>query len=282
MINQNWLNNKHVKLAYTSISTDKHKSRYGVVLLPGLSHSMCDLDYFMSKLARKLAQDHLYTMQFDPRGHGDSSGNFGEVDLDSLRDDIKSIINHVSNDKTTEHFFCIGRGLTASLLAEFISEPKVKGIIGITPYCVSPIAIRNYWPALKEVTIDTSDFFEGQDYVNYSDFKHETRRLLNALGAMSYNIHGQLFSTKLIIDLYHYEPIIPLKNCKTDGLWLFPAKDRDHLEEYDMLNQNEYPAMTLYHNFSLPRNPMSQYEIINTISQWIINKIEQDADTCSN
>jgi alpha-beta hydrolase superfamily lysophospholipase len=67
-----------------------------VILLAGFSQPMCDVDYFMSKLARQLAGNGLFVAQVDPRGHGDSGCELANVDLDTLREDI-TIINQYSS-----------------------------------------------------------------------------------------------------------------------------------------------------------------------------------------
>ena len=278
MNNQNWLIDGSVKLACTS-SLGKNK-RICAVLLPGLSHAMCDMDYFMSKLARHLAQHDIYTLQVDPSGHGDSHGSWSDIDLNVLRKDIEIVVNHLSNKQETEQVFLIGRGLIATLLSEFHLIPKVTGIAGVTPYCLSPEFIQSNLQTPSN-DIDAAEFIIGKDYVNYSDFKNADRILLNALGMLVYNVHGSLFPRRLIHDLMDYKSIESFKNCKKDTLWLFPQNDGKILP-VNFSDGVSYPVISLYDNFSMPRDPLIQYQIIEIITQWIINKINTHADTDSN
>ena len=84
MPNQTWLVEGSVRLLTVQHFPDVVLPIGAAVLLPGFSHAMCDLDYLMSRLARRLAAQGLMTVQVDLRGHGDSSSRLEDIDLDTL------------------------------------------------------------------------------------------------------------------------------------------------------------------------------------------------------
>src|SRR5262245_10518045 len=117
MLHQGWLVSDRARLLSVQHFPRDTLVIGGAVLLAGFSHAMCDVDYFMSRLARQLASNGIFVAQVDPRGHGDSSGELADVDLDTLRADINFIAGHYAR-QFPDLLLMIGRGLSATLMVE--------------------------------------------------------------------------------------------------------------------------------------------------------------------
>ncbi|MCC6558909.1 MAG: alpha/beta hydrolase [Polyangiaceae bacterium] len=245
------------------------------VLLAGFSHPMCDVDYFMSRLARELARSGLFVAQVDPRGHGDSAGELADVDLDTLREDIALAADHYSR-RFPGSLLCIGRGLIATLLAEASGAGFLLGVAGVAPYCLDPEVIREHLrgvpPGAREK--DASDVFPGDDYVDLRDFSDSSRCALHALGAVPYNLHGARLSGRLLRGLCELDALSALRRADAgSSLWLLPdGKEPADLTPVELGAASAYPPPSLYRDEPLPRSPALQRTVIERLTQWAVDR----------
>ncbi len=268
MISQNW----HIRDRYNLLCV--HHSVAGnqpvgvAILLPGFSHPMCDMDYFMSKLARKLSNENIFVVQVDLSGHGDSFGAFDEVNLKTIEEDILSLIAYYKFKFTGKLIF-ISRGLFATLSAKFCTDASVVGIAGVAPYCISPLLVRGFSLIPRAHSIDGHEIFKGDDYVHHSDFEQASLTLFSAFGAVPYNIHGMKFSQSLLDDLSDFDSLNALKNsfCK-NKYWLFSDEnDPSKLREFNFDTVSDYPE-NIYKHKGLRRDPKVQHQCISMLSAW--------------
>jgi pimeloyl-ACP methyl ester carboxylesterase len=235
------------------------------ILLAGFSHSMSDMDYFMSRLARQLSASGLLVAQVDPRGHGDSPGRFSDVTLDSMREDIRSIVRH-HIERHTRPVIGIGRGLAATLLAERGLRDGLAGVAGVMPYCIDPTLVPQ---AVSGTTADAYEVFPGNDYVNLSDFTDSTRCILNALGVVPYNLHGTEVSAELLKQLATFDSVKAFRReDQARSLWLFPGSAGVHAVRVG--DAGCYPPLDAYRGDQfLLRNPKSQQQAIAALRTWV-------------
>lgn len=268
MPTQGWIIHKGGFLSLISHWPRDQRPNLGVVLAAGFSQPMCDTDYFMSKLARRLANSGTYVLQFDMRGHGDSSGELEDVTLQSLREDLQVAVDY-ARQQTGEKTLCIGRGLSLTLMAELVNISAADGTAGINPYCLKPYEVKKTWEGLCSEKYELSDIFEGTDYAALSDFSPEKIAFFDALGADIINLHGQRISGQLFEELKSYAPDSVLELCKENALWLVPSRVNEEeadswkpgLKSYWMIEENKRNL--------LPRNPMWQYKAIDKICSWV-------------
>jgi len=273
MLQQRWIVKDLIKLLSVIHQPQEEIHLGKVILLAGLSHPMCDMDYFMSRLARNLVSNGFRVAQVDLRGHGDSPQHFSEVNLESLRKDISMIINYFHN-QYSENLYVVGRGLTATLLAEMAEVELVAGVAGIAPYCIHPKYLESKRELVVSPEFDTIELFPGDDYVQFSDFDSIDHGILNALGAMSYNFHGLEMSASLVDQLADFDSLTTLKTrSKEDCIWVF-ADPEDHkkVKTMNFDDASEYLDPQFYIKGGLTRNPKFQNRMIAQVSEWITNK----------
>ncbi|HEX3044589.1 MAG TPA: hypothetical protein VHY08_07525 [Bacillota bacterium] len=270
MLSQGWVNNGEVSLAAVSYQPEVPKFKAGVLLIAGFSQSMCDNDYFMAKLARRLAGAGLYVLQVDPRGHGDSPGNLEDVTLDTLREDLRSAIQF-GGEQSGGKMIGIGRGLSALLLAEEDLHPGLGEVAGIAPYCLAPEVACALFPQLGPDVIDSAALLTGDDYKHFSDFDPEIRAFFEALGVgLLINFLGQKISGELIRQLMKYELDQVFRTNPEARFWLMPKQS----DPTGMVRQTLTRPRSLreYQENPFPGNPLWQYQAIENVCAWIVQK----------
>jgi pimeloyl-ACP methyl ester carboxylesterase len=286
MLSQCWVINHDTALAAVANQPVTSKNNSAVVLISGFSQPMCDSGYFMSKLARRLGGEGIYTLQVDPRGHGDSPGILEDITLDILRADIKSAVDY-AKEQSGGQVICVGRGLTATLMAEAGIGRTLSGFAGINPYGLEPAIIKEIFNGIDSEVIDTADILTGNDYGHFSDFNQDYIAFFEAIGAgMLHNLVGQKIATKLIRELMEYESYPILTAFPETKFWL--AADQD--AERGM--RRWIPDEGRERHFRTPReyreNPFSHYPLwhhhaIEMLCNWIIAQGgETNANTGSN
>lgn len=273
MLHQNWLVRGDVRLLSVHHRSPEVVPLGVAVLLAGFSHPMCDVDYFMSKLARALAKCGIFVAQVDPRGHGDSPGDFADVDLDTLREDVEIIIDHYSM-RFPESLLCIGRGLAAPLLAEVSATKHLLGVAGVSPYCIPPQLVERHLTEVDATSNDAFESFPGNDYVALTDFSDSALCVMNALGAVPYNLHGMGISQCLLEGLTHFDPLAALGQAGADrNLWLLRGgEDPDELSPVRLDASSAYPPLTTYRGDPLPRNPALHRTVISRLTEWALDR----------
>jgi hypothetical protein len=267
MPNQRWLIRGDARLLAVHHRPAEPVPAGAAVLWAGFSHPMCDADYFMSKLARQLAAGGLFVAQVDPRGHGDSPGDFADVDLDTLRDDIALVLDHYQAC-FPEGLLCIGRGLAAPLLAEVSAGRGLAGVAGVAPYCLPAGAVH---ATSGGAPSDAAELFPGRDYTAHTDFAEPAICLLNALGAVPYNLHGMRVSARLLEGLAGFDAPAALRRVPpAQGLWLI-QDERDPAAPV-ALPLDQLPQLAAYRQPLLPRNPAFHRTAISRLVEWAMDR----------
>jgi pimeloyl-ACP methyl ester carboxylesterase len=276
MISQQWVVAEGGRINTVHHIPDSGIPTGTVILLPGFLHAMCDMDYFMSRLAKRLAAENFFVVQADLRGHGDNPYPAETIDLNSLQKDIRTLIRYYRS-RMPGPLFGVGRGLTATLLAASKENVLLTGLAGIAPYCIDPRVMAGALAPILDTAgpgiIDAYEAFPGNDYVQFSDFEPMTLTLLHALGALAYNLHGLEISRRLLEDLANFDPLPALKNAGSKHqVWLFdepgintgctamPFGERRHHLEPDRYLKS-IPA----------RDPQCQEHFITALQDWLLN-----------
>jgi hypothetical protein len=245
--NQTWLVNGPIRLL-----TVQHFPRGGfpiggAVLFAGFSQPMCDLDYFMSRLARQLTNHGFFVAQVDPRGHGDSCGRLEDVDLSTLREDINFVAQRFAA-LFPDLLLVVGRGLSATLIAEQLGGRPQFALAGISPYALPPNVISScHYPGIEDgTTVDARVLFPGDDYVRLADFPSGCIAVIDALGTVPYNLHGAGISRSLISQLADFDAAASLRNGGNSNAFI-----------------PEQPFV---------RDPASQMKLISQLARWAMDR----------
>lgn len=270
MLCQQWIVEGNTKIFTVQHWPDVPIPMGTVILLPGCSHAMCDMDYFMSRLARGLCARGFFVAQADLRGHGDGAGDFSDVSLATLQEDIAIVINHYSN--MSDQLFCIGRGLNATMLAGYSGSVTITGMAGVGPYCLPAAVAGKFANAMQAAACDAYEVFPGNDYVSFSDFEAEALYMLNALGAVPYNLHGMEMSAQLLQDLAAFDAVHCLQHAPAASkLWLFRGDGPDNILSLSFNKTVPYSLRDLFGGSPLPREPRAQSKFLSVITDWILD-----------
>jgi hypothetical protein len=227
---------------------------------------MCDVDYFMSKTARRLCELGMDVVQVDPIGHGDSYGLLSDVSLKTYRESIKSAIQYIQRELNND-IVCVGRGLSAALQYELACETNVKKVVGINPYNIHGHLIKQIWEPSFDGISEISEIYEGKDYKAYGDFDEKKRCFFNALGGSILNLHGQCINGSLINELSDFHLDFHQYYCR--AMWIKCDEDMivmdicDEVETFDQLLEWKKKE-------GLPRNPIYQSKLTHSIASYII------------
>lgn len=270
MLCQNWIVKGSSRVLTVNHWPDVPIPMGVVILLPGFSNAMCDMDYFMSRLARQLCSRGFFVVQADLRGLGDGAGEFSEVTLQTLEEDISTLTEHYRNGISDQVFF-VGRGLMATLLAAFAKGANISGIAGVGPYCMAPEVAQSFAGLATSEVFDAGKVFSGKDYVKQSDFSEDTLCMLNAMGAVPYNIQGMEMNRQLLRDLAAFEALSALQNTHCKTLWLFPGEEKASAKMFSFRHEKDYPQKQLFQRNPLPREPKTQLVFQAALTDWILD-----------
>ncbi len=273
MISQRWIVKDDIKLFGISYNNANQYADYGVILIPGFSHSSCDIDYFMSKLARTLSGKGLYVMQIDPRGHGDSIGDLKDFSLDTYRDDIRVVLEHIK--KNCKQVFCVSRGLGATIFSEFVEEVYIDAIVGINPYCIERYKIEELFKNIEYDFYEIAFLCTKNLNKNLQDVDLKKHNLFGLLGADMSNLYGQQISGQFIQQLIEYNSIEILQNVHRKGNWFIT--DNENIKFYSNFGKNLTLSSLENDGKSiklLPENAINQSNLIEQISKLLMSKIK--------
>lgn len=252
---QNWIENENGYLFGVSHWPNIGSPKGGVLLLSGFSQSLCDSDYFMSKLARRLINQNYFVLQLDPIGHGDSGGNLEDVTITTLRSSVKTGIEYIKR-QLDGPIFCVGRGLSATIINDSCISKKVVGVACIDPYCIEGSYVRKLWSDI------TNKAYEITDLCSQGENKEQKKAFFNALGAENSNLYGQIISGQLIMDLMDYSPLREInldKNLR--------------INENSSTQDKQYPNSSYSESISFHNDPQWQHNVIECICSKIDEKM---------
>jgi hypothetical protein len=255
---QFWLNASKTYLSGVRHTPTKGKRNVAALLISGFPQSMCDIDYFMSRLARKLCEKGNNVFQIDPIGIGDSSGLLEEVNCKTIKESLYHGITYIQKQGFNK-IFCISRGLPATLFAT-IAENLFYGvyIIGLNPY---------YGRQKLDLALLTKKSYELMELYQIFTPK-QVNLFLNDIGAKTSNLSGQRISYELIKDIMEIEPDKYVRNDDKYNNWIFSFP----LGNEETLSENE---MTRY---TFPRDAKRQNNIINIISNYVEEKVGESSE----
>lgn len=220
------------------------------ILMPGFSQSVSDRNYFYNELSDELLKNGSATVLFEPFGHGDSFGELFELELDTVKNNIISILEYIKKNFHNKRICFICRGVYSNLF--FIEELKndVKLIIGINPVYMSKdeasLLLNNY-----------------NNYIDVNSCVKNDNSLLNLLikmGAEKNNICGQIVKKQLLYDLLVLPEIINKDKFK---FVLYNAKTDDFNVFNNITNNN------CFIEFDFLASIESRYKLINIIKNLI-------------
>ena len=232
-----------------------------VILLQGYSHSMTDVDYFMTNIKNELLKKGCAVIQFDPSGHGDSDGKIENFDYDTMIKNLQSVIAW-----SIKNFNCSIYFVTRGLYELSIYNTEIKNCFD---KCIilNPVAFnKDEYYNIKELIGEPNKIIDFNEWFNtIPDTKKDAvESIFYSMGAKLKNLQGQYFNTGLLQDfisrLFKREACI-----NANSYYIFS----NSVENYSLLNDCRYPtqySVSYYFKYgALPRDPVWHYNIINNI-----------------
>lgn len=232
-----------------------------VILLQGYSHSMTDIDYFMTNIKNELIDNGFAVVQFDPYGHGDSDGSIELFDYKRLIKDINTI-----TDWTILQFgpkpIIITRGLYELALYNNEIVNRYQRCIVLNPVYISE---DEYGILKKYISQDKPiiDFYKWYDSVNTQD-QEIMESVFYVFGAKLKNLQGQLFNLVIFDDFIKLAMNRKVK-VADNSYYIFASSN----QKISICNNCNFPtqfSISSYEKYgALPRDPDWHYNIINNI-----------------
>ena len=257
MISQKWIHSGKSELMCITRYNEKC-NKYCVILLAGYSLPMCDVDFFMTRLADSFLEAGIFSMQVDLTGTGDSSGELYQLNVKKAKEDIENIYKYAMR-MGFEHIGFVSRGLSALIVSDLEHHLDYDFNIAINPYHLSREYIKNNIDYVNSKKFKSSDFLQGTDYSNFSDFNKDRLIILLALGARIRNVHGQCLSGDLFNELREINARKILQTSNK-SIYLFVDNYAENEISSDFLKYIYYDRVE-----ELKRTPNLQMNLINLI-----------------
>lgn len=266
MINQCYIRCKDYYLFSCSYVPDKYEKV--ILLLQGYSHSMTDIDYFMSNLKNELIDNNCAVVQFDPFGHGDSDGQLEKFDYYMLKENIIAVIEWICENWKKKPIL-VTRGLY-TLLAEDtdLSAYFSKKIL------LNPIAPT--YNELKEITNNLTVVPNIIDFKKWFNKIPDNRKaffesVFYTLGAKLMNLQGQYFNQ---ISFGKFIDKMSISKGGYNNVYLV-SNNVNEIILYRNKNELTYCSFEYYFmHGALPRDPDWHFKIIETIVDLCIGEEE--------
>lgn len=259
MIQQCYIKNRNYYLLACTYVPDEYDTV--VILLQGFSHSMTDIDYFMTNVKNQLVVNKCAVVQFDPFGHGDSDGSIERFDFNILLDDLNTVTEWV---KLQFGFtpILVTRGLYELAVYNTGLHNKFHKCIILNPVCLSYEEYRLVDEYISN-QIDIIDFNEWFRNVHDNDKKF-IEDLFYLFGAKLKNLQGQFLNISI---LKEYISLIADRKTSIPINVYYVYSNSD--QKIIMLNNCIFPNSYTVEYFSdygaLPRDPDWHSKIIEHI-----------------
>lgn len=259
MIQQCYIKNKNYYLLACTYIPDVYDKV--VILLQGYSHSMTDIDYFMTNVKNQLVKNKCAVVQFDPYGHGDSDGFIEQFSFNILIDDLITVTKWVELQFGIKPTF-VTRGLFELAIYKTDIHNLFDKCIVINPVNLSYEEYQKIYKYTKgsERIVDFNKWYQN---VQTCD-KKIVEDLYYMFGAKLKNLQGQYLNLnilKIFLSLVKDRKMpVPI------NVYYVYSKSEGNIK---LFNNCPFPCEYTLKDFSdygaLPRNPDWHLRIIDYI-----------------
>lgn len=178
-----------------------------IMLISGFSEPSCDMDYYMSKMAKYLFQQGNNVFQMDLFAHGDSTGNSEDITISRLMNSITDVINHIICNGFSS-IILVSRGLMATLISDRFAECQIiKKIIAINPWYFPPDKSKEICKAIDNNYISFSKIKQGycKELEELPQYMKDIINVYSELGVFNQNISQDFLRELLNFDYLKFE-----------------------------------------------------------------------------
>lgn len=129
------------------------------VFAHGLTSQRMGPEYLFVKISRHLAANSISSVRFDFTGSGESDGEFCDMNLDTMMNDLFTVTNHFRQSLKPLKVFLLGHSLGGMVAALSVKEILVDGIV-----LIAPVADTNKFftehKIMSQIGTNSRGFFE--------------------------------------------------------------------------------------------------------------------------
>ena len=259
---QFYISCKTYRLMGYSAIPDIYKT--AVILIPGFTHSMTDIDYFMTSVKNELVKHEYAVVQFDPFGYGDSDGELHELTLDIFKYNINSVYNWVK-DNLSNDVKVFTRGINEIVLSESNINNLFSKCVCLNPIHITRMEYIKIHDALKNTTdiIDIAKWFSAMG-TNIHEFMESC---FYSFGAKLKNVNGQRISRTYLEKLVEFT----YNSDRKSKVQYILSKDVNEIQKSYNINDLYCSIADYGLQDALSREPEWNYFIINEIIKSIVS-----------
>jgi pimeloyl-ACP methyl ester carboxylesterase len=220
---------------------DVHRAT--LILFSGFGQTKCEYAFFYSRLAKWMSQRGILTIQWDYRGHGDSSHQLEDITWHHLQNDACALMASVVREYGHQPLYLLGKGIGYTLASQMANAFPVNGALAFYPHVPRPghvdVLLQTLGMANEPVLnlADALAAFKGFDSQLTPD-EQRTLMYFQNLGGYPENLKGQQVQAHFLRELDALAP----DNVPCPVLLLAGHNDlmRDAREEMMRQVQGEY------------------------------------------
>lgn len=241
---------------------ERKDDKTAIVLISGFSEPLCDMDYYMSKMAKYLYQQGNNVFQMDLFAHGDSTGNSEDITISKLMNSITDVINHIICNEFSS-IILVSRGLMATLISDRFAEYDIiEKIIGVNPWYFPPDKSKEICKAIDNNCISFSTIQQGY-CKELEELPQDMKDIINVyseLGVFNQNISQYFLRELLNFDYSKFEKV-------EKALYFETNKEKNDIAPWQV--EEGYRKNLDYDAISLVNDAMWHYKTYKTINDSI-------------
>ncbi|MFC5407342.1 hypothetical protein [Cohnella soli] len=192
---------------------DRRRDKDLVIALAGLAQPMSEKNDVFTDLRKMATEKNCHFVQFDYYGHGDSRGDFHEVNYSTMAYDARLVAKKMIHEIAPARIIFVANGLGGLIAydtARYLARSNKK-----LPFCLILISVpvlraSHYGTLFSERGIewlrtygraDMKSLVPGNDYALFSDFSLKQLEYFWELGSHIMNLHGLEISLEFLKQL---------------------------------------------------------------------------------
>lgn len=248
MSNQELINFEGKNLFTLSHVPKKITNQWGILLLAGLGENLSDLDYFMKNIAVDLCENNIFAMQIDLTGHGESDGDFDNINERILLNDIENAVLLMKR-KGYKKIGVLTRGYLCNLYTEIVKNQSIELFIGISPIILSK-------DAQDEINKDFAFNKNKNTFIDMFDSVDKSNMIITMLGSEPQNLYteriNERFWNEIITRITTLNSNDVPKSVET--IWFSFDNEQMIYKKYYSVKDISEKTLSYYHGYAFPRN----------------------------
>ena len=245
-------NSRQIVLRAIFIEKPEETSALALVCVPGFEGLASTAPKFIQLIDRLRSSSIAAFVRYDPTGIGLSDGNYRDTLIETLVDDLSTVMNSLR--KSYRRFIFVGHSLGSCVISEYLRthrDVEVEKILLLAP-ALNQSELHRYWH-LKE-NGRCSSWNEFQQIFNEEEFQHYLKttpvdghrsarshrisyRFIRECSATNFCFTLKEFDPKVFLIAADRDPVVPLESIKDNFSHRLIVSSDDHdLESPEILD----------------------------------------------